>query len=93
MMGLSKASGGPWNTLYGLYEFQCQAGTENGASMEDISAGLMSVVKMHCIRSCQKSDDIGKQIVVQGGTFLNDTVLRSFERSREETSFVQVFPI
>lgn len=24
-------------------------------------------------------DDIGKQIVVQGGTFLNDTVLRSFE--------------
>lgn len=55
---------------------------KNGASMEDISAGLcMSVVKnaLYKVIRAKRADDIGKQIVVQGGTFLNDTVLRSFE--------------
>lgn len=55
---------------------------KNGASMEDISAGLcMSVVKnaLYKVIRAKSADDIGKQIVVQGGTFLNDTVLRSFE--------------
>ena len=55
---------------------------KNGASMEDISAGLcMSVVKnaLYKVIRAKSPDDIGKQIVVQGGTFLNDTVLRSFE--------------
>ncbi len=55
---------------------------KNGASMEDISAGLcMSVVKnaWYKVIRAKSPDDIGKQIVVQGGTFLNDTVLRSFE--------------
>ena len=50
--------------------------------MEDISAGLcMSVVKnaLYKVIRAKSPDDIGKQIVVQGGTFLNDTVLRSFE--------------
>ena len=52
---------------------------KNGASMEDISAGLcMSVVKnaLYKVIRAKSPDDIGKQIVVQGGTFLNDTVLR-----------------
>lgn len=56
---------------------------KNGASMEDISAGLcMSVVKnaLYKVIRAKTPDDIGKQIVVQGGTFLNDTVLRAFER-------------
>lgn len=55
---------------------------KNGASMEDISAGLcMSVVKnaLYKVIRAKSADDIGKEIVVQGGTFLNDTVLRSFE--------------
>lgn len=55
---------------------------KNGASMEDISAGLcMSVVKnaLYKVIRAKCADDIGKQIVVQGGTFLNDTILRSFE--------------
>lgn len=55
---------------------------KNGASMEDISAGLcMSVVKnaLYKVIRAKNADEIGKQIVVQGGTFLNDTVLRSFE--------------
>ena len=50
--------------------------------MEDISAGLcMSVVKnaLYKVIRAKSPEDIGKEIVVQGGTFLNDTVLRSFE--------------
>lgn len=56
---------------------------KNGAAMEDISAGLcMSVVKnaLYKVIRAKNPDDVGKQIVVQGGTFLNDTVLRAFER-------------
>ena len=55
---------------------------KNGAAMEDISAGLCtSVVKnaLYKVIRAKSPDDIGKEIVVQGGTFLNDTVLRSFE--------------
>lgn len=55
---------------------------KNGSTMEDISAGLcMSVVKnaLYKVIRAKSPDDIGKNIVVQGGTFLNDTVLRSFE--------------
>lgn len=55
---------------------------KNGASMEDISAGLcISVVKnaLYKVIRANSPDDIGNEIVVQGGTFLNDTVLRSFE--------------
>lgn len=43
---------------------------KNGASMEDISAGLcMSVVKnaLYKVIRAKSPDDIGKQIVVQGG--------------------------
>lgn len=56
---------------------------KNGASVADISAGLaMSVVKnaLYKVIRARSAEDIGEQIVVQGGTFLNDTILRSFER-------------
>ena len=56
---------------------------KEGASIEDISAGLsMSVVKnaIYKVIRARDADDLGKQIVVQGGTFLNNAVLRSFEK-------------
>ena len=55
---------------------------KEGASVEDISAGLsVSVVKnaIYKVIRTPSADDLGKNIVVQGGTFLNDAVLRSFE--------------
>lgn len=56
---------------------------KEGASIQDISAGLsMSVVKnaIYKVIRARDADDLGKQIVVQGGTFLNNAVLRSFEK-------------
>ena len=50
--------------------------------MEDISAGLsISVVKnaIYKVIRAASADDLGQHIVVQGGTFLNDAVLRAFE--------------
>ncbi|MBR0131715.1 MAG: 2-hydroxyacyl-CoA dehydratase [Lachnospiraceae bacterium] len=55
---------------------------KDGASIENISAGLsMSVVKnaLYKVIRCGNADELGKNIVVQGGTFLNDAVLRAFE--------------
>lgn len=55
---------------------------KNGATVEDISAGLaVSVVKnaLYKVIRARSADEIGQHIVVQGGTFLNDAVLRSFE--------------
>lgn len=56
---------------------------KDGAKVGDISAGLsISVVKnaiYKVIREASASA-LGKNIVVQGGTFLNDSVLRAFER-------------
>ncbi|MDD6032193.1 MAG: acyl-CoA dehydratase activase [Oscillospiraceae bacterium] len=56
---------------------------KDGAGVEDISAGLsMSVVKnaIYKVIRAHSPDELGQHIVVQGGTFLNDAVLRSFER-------------
>lgn len=56
---------------------------KDGASVGDISAGLsMSVVKnaIYKVIRANSADELGKNIVVQGGTFLNDAVLRSFEK-------------
>ena len=56
---------------------------KDGASVEDISAGLsISIVKnaIYKVTRAASADDLGQHIVVQGGTFLNDAVLRSFER-------------
>ena len=55
---------------------------KDGAGVEDISAGLsISIVKnaVYKVIRAASADDLGKHIVVQGGTFLNDAVLRSFE--------------
>lgn len=55
----------------------------DGAAVEDISAGLcLSVVKnaLYKVIRVNSPSDLGKCIVVQGGTFYNDSVLRCFER-------------
>ncbi|MBQ8416977.1 MAG: 2-hydroxyacyl-CoA dehydratase [Clostridia bacterium] len=55
---------------------------KDGASIENISAGLsISVVKnaLYKVIRCADPAQLGKKIVVQGGTFLNDAVLRAFE--------------
>ena len=56
---------------------------KDGASVEDISAGLsISIVKnaIYKVLRMASPDDIGRHIVVQGGTFHNDAVLRAFEQ-------------
>ncbi|MBP3581496.1 MAG: 2-hydroxyacyl-CoA dehydratase [Clostridia bacterium] len=55
---------------------------KDGADVGDISAGLsVSVVKNAIYKVIREAsaDALGKNIVVQGGTFLNDSVLRAFE--------------
>lgn len=55
----------------------------DGAEVEDISAGLaISVIKnaIYKVIRARSADELGEHIVVQGGTFLNDAVLRAFER-------------
>ena len=56
---------------------------KEGASVADISAGLAySVIKNALYKVIKVSDasELGRHIVVQGGTFYNDAVLRSFEK-------------
>ena len=56
---------------------------KEGASVADISAGLAySVIKNALFKVIKVSDasELGSNIVVQGGTFYNDAVLRSFEK-------------
>ncbi len=56
---------------------------KEGAQVGDISAGLAySVIKNALYKVIKLTDpkDLGKKVVVQGGTFYNDAVLRSFER-------------
>ena len=56
---------------------------KEGSSVEDISAGLsISIVKnaIYKVIRAASADELGENIVVQGGTFLNDAVLRAFER-------------
>lgn len=55
---------------------------KEGAALEDIAAGLAySVVKNALVKVIKARDiaSLGENIVVQGGTFLNDAVLRAFE--------------
>ncbi|HIU79938.1 MAG TPA: 2-hydroxyacyl-CoA dehydratase [Candidatus Coproplasma excrementipullorum] len=55
---------------------------KEGASVQDISAGLSSSIVKNAIYKVIRAaspDELGENIVVQGGTFLNDAVLRSFE--------------
>ena len=56
---------------------------KDGAGIDAISAGLsVSVVKnaLYKVIRAHSPDDLGEHIVVQGGTFLNDAILRSFEQ-------------
>ena len=56
---------------------------KDGATIEDISAGLsLSVVKnaLYKVIRASSPGELGQRIVVQGGTFLNDAVLRAFEQ-------------
>ncbi len=53
-----------------------------GATVGDISAGISySVVKnaLFKVIRLKSIDDLGEKVVVQGGTFYNDSVLRAFE--------------
>ena len=56
---------------------------KEGATVADISAGLAySVIKnaLFKVIKITNASDLGSHVVVQGGTFYNDAVLRSFER-------------
>ena len=56
---------------------------KEGATVADISAGLAySVIKnaLFKVIKITNTSDLGKHVVVQGGTFYNDAVLRSFEK-------------
>ena len=56
---------------------------KEGASVSDISAGLAySVIKnaLYKVIKLASAEDLGKHIVVQGGTFYNQAVLRAFEK-------------
>lgn len=56
---------------------------KDGASIENISAGLsISVVKnaLYKVIRASSAEELGRHIVVQGGTFYNEAVLRAFEK-------------
>lgn len=56
---------------------------KDGATIENISAGLsISVVKnaLYKVIRAASAKQLGENIVVQGGTFLNNAVLRAFEQ-------------
>lgn len=56
---------------------------KDGATIEDISAGLsLSVVKnaLYKVIRATSPEELGHRVVVQGGTFLNNAVLRAFEQ-------------
>ena len=56
---------------------------KDGASLENISAGLsISVVKnaLYKVIRASSPEELGRNIVVQGGTFYNEAVLRAFEK-------------
>ncbi len=56
---------------------------KEGVTVDNISAGLsISVVKnaLYKVIRVHSADELGKKIVVQGGTFLNNAVLRAFEQ-------------
>ncbi|MDR2532263.1 MAG: 2-hydroxyacyl-CoA dehydratase [Oscillospiraceae bacterium] len=63
---------------------------KEGASVGDISAGLSySVIKnaLFKVIKIRDSKELGKKIIVQGGTFLNDSVLRAFELTTGREAF------
>ncbi|MCR5787419.1 MAG: acyl-CoA dehydratase activase [Acholeplasmatales bacterium] len=62
---------------------QVKQAQKDGATIENISAGLsISVVKnaLYKVIRATNVETLGRHIVVQGGTFNNEAVLRAFER-------------
>ena len=56
---------------------------KDGATIENISAGLsISVVKnaLYKVIRAASPEELGRNVVVQGGTFYNEAVLRAFEK-------------
>ncbi|HIZ76027.1 MAG TPA: 2-hydroxyacyl-CoA dehydratase [Firmicutes bacterium] len=56
---------------------------KEGASVEDISAGLSySVIKnaLYKVIKIRRPEEFGEKILAQGGTFYNEAVLRAFEK-------------
>ncbi|MGE5370578.1 MAG: acyl-CoA dehydratase activase-related protein [Solirubrobacterales bacterium] len=56
---------------------------KEGASVGDISSGLCySVIRnaLYKVIKIRNAEDLGQKIIVQGGTFHNDAILKSFER-------------
>ncbi|MDK7627511.1 acyl-CoA dehydratase activase-related protein [Clostridium perfringens] len=56
---------------------------KEGATVEDLSAGLsVSVVKnaLYKVIRAKSLDELGRNIIVQGGTMYNDAILRAFEK-------------
>lgn len=69
---------------------------KDGATIENIAAGLsISVVKnaLYKVIRIKDKDSIGSHVIVQGGTFLNDTVLRALSRSSAMKSSVLNCPV
>ena len=59
---------------------------KEGANLSDISAGLSySVIKnaLYKVIKLRNKEGIGKNVVVQGGTFYNEAVLRAFEKEAD----------
>ena len=79
-------TGGPRQPLHGIHELQGAQAQKEGTTLAGISAGLSySVIKnaLYKVIKLKNPGDLGRRIVVQGGTFLNDAVLRAFERLTE----------
>ncbi len=57
---------------------------KEGATVADISAGLSySVIKnaLYKVIKIRNPEELGRKVIVQGGTFHNDAVLRAFEKT------------
>mgnify|MGYP000895345451 CR=1 FL=1 len=62
---------------------QVKQSQKDGATVADISAGLsVSVVKnaIYKVIRASSPEELGRHVVVQGGTFYNEAVLRAFEK-------------
>ena len=62
-----------------------------GASVADIAAGLSYSVVKNClykVLQLKKPDELGKHIVVQGGTMRNDAIVRGLEKLKYSVAIV-----
>ena len=90
-----RPSGGPGQPLHRFYDSSVKQAQKDGASIENISAGLsISVVKNALYKVIRRFQPrgAGPQIVVQGGTFYNEAVLRAFEKEMGWRSSAPTLP-